>query len=47
MDGVCEQNEYRKNLKTNFVLSATRTKINQMSDEEIEGKYETVTGHLG
>jgi hypothetical protein len=46
MEGVCEQNEYRKNPKINFTLSAKRMKINWMSREEDGGKYETITGHL-
>jgi hypothetical protein len=46
MEGNHEQNEYRKNPKTNFTLSAKRTKFNQMSSEEIGAEYETVTSHL-
>jgi hypothetical protein len=37
MKGTCEQNEYSKNPKTDFTLSA---KISQVSSED------TVTGHL-
>jgi hypothetical protein len=39
MEQTCEQNEYRKNPKTNFTLSAIRSKINWMSNEEMGGKY--------
>jgi hypothetical protein len=46
MEGICEQNECRKNPKTNFLLSDKRPKINQTSNEEMGGKYKTVTGHL-
>jgi len=46
MEGTHEQNEYRKNPKTNFMLSAKRTKINQTSSEEMGGKYEIAVGHL-
>jgi hypothetical protein len=42
----CEENEYRKNLKINFMLSARRTKISWTSDEEMRGKHETVIGHM-
>jgi hypothetical protein len=38
MDGTHDKNEYRKNPKTNFMLSAKRTKINQMYNEETGGK---------
>jgi hypothetical protein len=41
-----EHNEYRKNPRTNFTLSAKRAKINLTSNEEMAGKYETVTAHL-
>jgi hypothetical protein len=27
MEGICEQNEYRRNPKTNFTLSTESTKI--------------------
>jgi len=40
-----EHNEYGKNFKTNFTLSAERTKVNRNSDEEIGGNCENVTGH--
>jgi hypothetical protein len=43
MEGTYD-NAYRKNPKTNFMLSAKRTKINQLSSGEIGGKYATVTG---
>jgi hypothetical protein len=46
MEGTLEQNEYRKNLKTNFMLPAKRTKISWMSTVEIGRKYEMLTGHL-
>jgi hypothetical protein len=46
MEGTHVQNEYRKNPKTNFTLSANRTKINWTSKEEMGGKYEIITGHL-
>jgi hypothetical protein len=46
MEGTYEKNDYRKNPKTNLLLSAKGTKINQMTNEEMGGKYETVTGHL-
>jgi hypothetical protein len=45
-EGACEQNEYRKNPKTNVTLPAERTKLNRTSNEEMGGKYETTTGHL-
>jgi hypothetical protein len=32
--------------RTKFTLSARATKINKMSNEEMGGKYEAVTGHL-
>jgi hypothetical protein len=35
-----------KNSKTTFMLPTKRTKINWMSNEEMGGKYETITGHL-
>jgi hypothetical protein len=44
--GTHEQDEYKKNSKTNFTLSAKGTKINQMSNEEMREKYETIRGHL-
>jgi len=44
MKGTCEQNEYKKNLETNFMVSANRTKTNRTSCEEMGGKYETITG---
>jgi hypothetical protein len=40
--GTCEQNEYRKNPKTYFTLSAKGI----MYNEEIGGKYVTMKGHL-
>jgi hypothetical protein len=46
MEGTHEQNKYRKNLKTNFTLSAKRTKINCTSNEDVGGEYETLIGHL-
>jgi hypothetical protein len=39
MEVLREQNEKRKNAKTNLTLSTQRTKMIQMSDEEMEGKY--------
>jgi hypothetical protein len=45
MEGTCEQNKYRKDLKTNLTLSAKKKKINWTSSDETGGKYETVTGH--
>jgi hypothetical protein len=36
MDGTHEQNEYRKNHKANYTLSAKR-----MSSKEMGGKYKT------
>jgi hypothetical protein len=44
--GNMRTDEYRKKPKTNFMLSAGRTKVNQMSNEKMGGKYETVIGHL-
>jgi hypothetical protein len=41
MGGKHEQNEYRRNPKTDFMLSAEGTKINWMSNEEMGRKYET------
>jgi hypothetical protein len=35
MEGAHEQNEYRKNPETNFMLSAKRTKMNRKSSEEM------------
>jgi len=46
MEGTYEKNDYRKNPKTNLLLSAKGTKINQMSNEEMREKYETIRGHL-
>jgi hypothetical protein len=46
MGGTCEENEYRKSPKTNFTLSTESKKINQMFNEEMGDKHETVTGHL-
>jgi hypothetical protein len=46
MEDIHGQNEYRKNYKTNVTLLFKRTKISLMSDEEVRGKYETITGHL-
>jgi hypothetical protein len=41
-----EQNEYRRNPRTNFMLPAKRTKINWISSKEMGGKYGTITGCL-
>jgi len=41
-----EHNEYRKNPKRDFMLSAKRIKLNWMFNEDMGGKYETVTGHM-
>jgi len=38
-------NEYTKNHKTNFTLSAKMTKINLMWNEEMGGKCENLAGH--
>jgi hypothetical protein len=46
MEGTCEENGYRRNPITNFMLTAMRTKINQMYSEEMGGKCGTITGHL-
>jgi hypothetical protein len=46
MEGTCEQNEYRKNPKTNYVLLRKKTKIKRTSSEEMGRKYETIPGHL-
>jgi hypothetical protein len=46
MEGTCEQNDYRRYPKTNFILSNKRAEINHMSSEEMGGKYETITDHL-
>jgi hypothetical protein len=35
MEGTHEQNEYRKNTKTNFTLSVKRKRIRQTSNEEM------------
>jgi len=43
MDETREQKEQRKNSKTNFKLSAKRTKIKQAFHEELRRKYETAT----
>jgi hypothetical protein len=39
MQGTHEKNEYRKNTKTNFTLSAKKKLINQTSSDEMGGKY--------
>jgi hypothetical protein len=46
MERNTSMNEIKKNPKTNFMLSAKRTKINWTSDKEIGGKYKFITGHL-
>jgi hypothetical protein len=46
MEGTHEQNEYKNNPETDFMLSVKRTKINQMSNEEMGGKYKTITCHF-
>jgi hypothetical protein len=46
VEGTCEQNEHRENLKTNFTLSAKRTKVKRKYNEQMGGKYETITGDL-
>jgi hypothetical protein len=46
MEGIHEQNEYRKNPRTNFTLPAKRMWINWMSNEEMRGKYEAKTDHM-
>jgi hypothetical protein len=38
IEGSGEQNEYRKNPKTNFMLSVEKTKVNRTSNEEMGGK---------
>jgi hypothetical protein len=43
MKATYEGNEYRKNPKTNSMLSAKMTKIIQWRDGR---KYEIITGHL-
>jgi hypothetical protein len=35
MERTCEHNEHRKNLKTNFTLSANRANINVTSNEDV------------
>jgi hypothetical protein len=42
MEGEHEQNEYRRNPETSFMLSPMTTNMNQMSSEEMEGKYKIV-----
>jgi hypothetical protein len=46
MEGTREQIVYMKNSKTNFTLSAKKTKINQTSNEEMGGKDDIITGRL-
>jgi hypothetical protein len=46
MEGTCEEDEYRKNSKTNFMLLAKRIKINSIYNKKMREKYEIITGHL-
>jgi hypothetical protein len=45
MEGTCEKNGYKKNPRTNFTLSAKRTKIDHTSVKRWEENMKIAIGH--
>jgi hypothetical protein len=44
LEKPCEKNECWKIPESNFKISTQREKISRAANEEVEGKFKTVTG---